>query len=135
MKRGDVDDGIPILSPKGGVPVDTSLLCAICDDESNPCLNDYGCVYVEDFEFRGCSCNHVNASLMYGFATGALCEKESSCIDVGCFAGGTCNGITGSCDCPEGRSGTFCDYRCVTGNETVAPGEGLCVFDLNYTAT
>jgi hypothetical protein len=53
------------------------------------------------------------ASVLY---TGCFKDALDPCAKVTCQNGGTCSG--GSCDCPTGYTGTYCEKRTCEVNET-----------------
>ncbi|EGD73921.1 fibrillin 1 [Salpingoeca rosetta] len=81
----------------------------ICEDAPCPtCLFDGECVCVNGE--KTCSCK--------GQRDGDTCEL------CNCLNGGSCNAITGECDCAAGFYGDLCDFACT--RETLCNGHGTC---------
>jgi len=83
-----------------GQPIDSRFLCEVCDAVTNACFNDLAC------NDGKCEClSPVTAT------TGALCEKEASCLDEPCQNGGICDATTGVCDCEGSFVGVLCQIH------------------------
>lgn len=109
--------------PDGLIDTDTTLLCALCDEDTNPCLNDGEC----NNSTYQCECFDIGFLWRTPGSIGALCELPKSCNEVGCYEG-TCDERSGKCLCPVQFTGTFCEYDqdcSVTG----CMGGGICDFD------
>ena len=62
---------------------------------------------------RGCMCNkgmyHIEVLLLWTVHI-LLTGADDPCLYTYC-GGGTCNSVTGVCDCPDGREGRYCQYQ------------------------
>ena len=82
------------------LPVETAMLCALCDNSSNPCKSFRQC----NAETGNCDCPE--------YEYGALCEATRSCLEsdgIGCYANGTCMD-DGKCDCGFAGLGDLCQF-------------------------
>ena len=80
-------------------PLETNLLCGVCDADVNKCHTTVG------------KCNNGTCECFLGF-TGSLCEREPNCVVDGCNNTGICVEATGSCEnCAEGFCGDLCQIE------------------------
>jgi hypothetical protein len=80
-------------------PLETNLLCGVCDADVNICRN-----LIHE-------CNNGTCECILGF-TGSLCECEPNCVVDGCNNTGICVEATGICEnCAEGFCGDLCQIE------------------------
>lgn len=130
--------------PKGFIDAETSLLCAVCDDDTNPCFGINYCDEVTKrcdcdvlfYPYEGALCESIqdcnaNPSLCENggtcdessgncrcpaYATGKFCGWQQDCSASGCMDGGTCDTLTGYCNCPNGKREGDYEYCATPGN-------------------